>query len=450
MIESLFKSFEPVPVKAWKQKIQVDLKGADYNNTLIWKTNEGIDVKPFYAKEDRTHQVIPTSFEGYKVCQSVFIDDPFIANQIARKALEKGAEAIQFKANKSFHIENVLQNIPTGITLYFALDFLEIDFVSDLANKTQDYTVYFQIDPVGHLAENGNWYTNLTSDFSALMKLTDQVPNSVFVSSDLYQNAGATIPQQLAYTLAHAYEYLHYLGTENARNIHFNVSVGGNYFFEIAKLRALRLLWNTILEDRNINEVEPHIFTQPSIRNKGIYDYNVNMLRTTSECMSAILGGSNTVANIPYDVMYHKSNEFGERISRNQLLVLNEESGFKNAKDIVDGTYYIESLTEQLAAKALVIFKQIESAGGFISQLHSGIIQRKINENHVVEVAAFNEGKLKLLGTNYQPNPDDRMKANLELYPFAKKRNTKTLIKPIIRRRIAEEFEKERLDQENE
>jgi len=450
MVESLFKSFEPVPVKAWKQKIQVDLKGADYNDTLIWKTNEGIDVKPFYAKEDRTHQVIPTSFEGYQVCQSVFIDDPFIANQIARKALEKGAEAIQFKANKSFHIENLLQNIPTGITLYFALDFLEIDFVSDLANKTQDYTVYFQIDPVGHLAENGNWYTNLTSDFSALMKLTGQVPNSVFVSSDLYQNAGATIPQQLAYTLAHAYEYLHYLGTENARNIHFNVSVGGNYFFEIAKLRALRLLWNTILEDRNINEVEPHIFTQPSIRNKGIYDYNVNMLRTTSECMSAILGGSNTVANIPYDVMYHKSNEFGERISRNQLLVLNEESGFKNAKDIVDGTYYIESLTEQLAAKALAIFKQIESAGGFISQLHSGIIQRKINENHVVEVAAFNEGKLKLLGTNYQPNPDDRMKANLELYPFAKKRNTKTLIEPIIRRRIAEGFEKERLDQENE
>ena len=450
MAENLFKSFDPVSAKAWKQKIQVDLKGADYNDTLIWKTNEGIDVKPFYTKEDRTHQGVSTSFENYKVCQSVFIHDVFIANQIACKALEKGAEAIQFKAEKKFNIDAVLKDIPAETTLYFALDFLAVNFVSELANKTQDYAVYFQIDPVGNLAENGNWYTNLASDFDAMLNITDQVPNSVFVGSDLYQNAGATIPQQLAYTLSHAYEYLHHLGSENAYNIHFKVTVGGNYFFEIAKLRALRLLWNTILDDRDIEEVGTHIFTQPSVRNKGIYDYNVNMLRTTSECMSAILGGSNTVANIPYDVMYHKSNEFGERISRNQLLVLNEESGFKNAKNIVDGAYYIESLTEQLATKALEIFKQIESAGGFISQLHSGTIQRKISENHSAEVAAFNEGKLKLLGTNYQPNPDDRMKANLELYPFAKKRNTKTLVEPIIRRRIAEEFEKERLDQENE
>lgn len=450
MANNLFKSFDPIPPKAWKQKIQVDLKGADYNETLIWKTSQGVDVKPFYTKEDRTHHAIDMPFDGYKICQSVFVDDENIANQLAQKAIQKGAEAIQFKASKPFDSASLLKNIASETTLYFAFDFLNADFISELASKTKNYQVYFQIDPIGHLAETGNWFGNLQKDMEELKSLCAMVSNAIAVGLDLYQNAGATIPQQLAYTLAHANEYLHHLGADCAKNIHFTAAVGGNYFFEIAKLRALRLLWKTLTTDYGMADLETHIFSRPSLRNKGIYDYNVNMLRTTSECMSAILGGSNTIANIPYDVIYHKSNEFGERISRNQLLVLNEESGFKNAKEVVDGTYYIESLTEQLASKALDIFKQIESAGGFISQLHSGIIQRKINEQHLEEVKAFTDGQLKLLGTNYQPNPDDCMKDNLELYPFTKKRNSKTLVSPILRRRIAEEFEQKRLEQEHE
>ena len=449
MSENLFNAFEPVSPKAWKQKIQVDLKGADYNDTLIWKTEEGIDVKPFYTKEDRSHQGVKTTFDSYKVCQSVFVDDEKIAHKIASHALSKGADTIQFVATQTFDFQSLLTNIQPEASLYFKLQFLDAEFVKEIIQFCGDREVIFQIDPIGELAEQGNWFQNQQKDIEALQQLIGKGKLVLSVSLDVYQNAGATITQQLAYALAQANEYINLLGDEAANAMSFSVAVGGNYFFEIAKIRALRVLWESLCGGYGIEDQEAHIFTAPSLRNKSIYDYNVNLLRTTSETMSAILGSSNTVANLPYDKIYNRSNEFGERISRNQLLVLNNESGFKTAKEIVDGTYYIESLTAQLAEKALDIFKQIEKGGGFLTQLFEGTIQRKIQESHEEELEKFESGKLKLLGTNFQPNAKDRMKDNLQLYPFAKKRNTKTLITPITRKRLAEKLEKERLDQES-
>src|SRR5690606_2264994 len=139
-------------------------------------------------------------------------------------------------------------------------------------------------------------------------------------------NAGANCVQQLAYTLAHANEYLNRFSVEEIPPLKnslmtVKMAVGGNYFFEIAKLRALRILWAMLAPEYHL-PTELHILAVPSKRNKTLYDYNVNMLRTTTECMSAVLGGANAIGNLPYDVLYHKSNEFGERIARNQLLVL--------------------------------------------------------------------------------------------------------------------------------
>jgi methylmalonyl-CoA mutase len=253
----------------------------------------------------------------------------------------------------------------------------------------------------------------------------------------------------LAYSLAHANEYLNHFGAENAHKIHFQFSVGSNYFHEIAKLRAFRILWESLLNEYDVEGITGHLFVTPSARNKTIYDYNINMLRTTSECMSAILGGSNTISNSSYDSVYAESNEFGERISRNQLLILQQESGFKDAQNIAEGSYYIESLTEQMAEKALIIFKQIEKGGGFIKQLKEGNIQRKLKENSTKEEAQFRKNELILLGTNLQPNKENFMKGSLELDPFVKKRNIKTLFPPITRKRLSENLEKERLKEEN-
>ena len=446
MSTSLFDEFKKTSPTAWKQKIQVDLNGEDYNDSLLWKTNEGIVVKPFYSSEDREHHKITTSKEGFNICQPIFIDQEKIANQLAIDALKRGANSIIFKANSIFDYKKLLLHIEVeSIFLYFQFSFLDAEFQTEIARFINSKNTYFQTDIIGNLAETGNWFFNLKDDFSRLNEIQNKSENCISISSDLYQNTGATITQQLAYTLAHANEYLNQFGNSVAKKIHFSFSVGSNYFFEIAKLRAFRILWSALLEEYNVHNFEAHIFVKPSLRNKTLYDYNVNLLRTTSECMSAILGGANTVSNVSYDTIYHKSNEFGERIARNQLLILQQESSLKEAQNIADGSYYIESITQQLADNALIIFKQIENSGGFLKQLKSGTIQKKINDNSAKEIKDFLEGKTTLIGTNLQQNSNDTMLQNLELYPFTKQRNIKTVVSPLTRNRISESHEKERL-----
>lgn len=445
----LFSEFEGTTPIAWKQKIQVDLKGADYNETLLWKTNEGIMVKPFYTKEDRTYYKVKQAKAAFKICQTLIISDEKKANSLTTDALKRGATAIQFIVKKKFDPTILFDKIDfKEVTLYFKFEFLDADFVTEISKYLSSTTCFFQIDIIGSLAEVGNWFVSLKEDHNTLENIVNAVENSVSVSGDLYQNAGANMVQQLAYSLAHANEYLNCFGAENAHKIHFQFSVGSTYFHEIAKLRAFRLLWASLLKEYNVENIEAHLFVTPSSRNKTLYDYNVNMLRTTSECMSAILGGSNTISNISYDGIYAESNEFGERISRNQLLILQQESGFQNAQNIAEGSYYIESLTEQMAEKALVIFKQIEKGGGFLKQLKEGNIQRKLKESTSKEETQFRKKELILLGTNLQPNKENFMKDNLELDPFVKQRNIKTLFPPIIRKRLSENIEKQRLKEE--
>ncbi|APZ46584.1 methylmalonyl-CoA mutase [Polaribacter reichenbachii] len=449
MSNFLFDEFNPLPAKAWKQKIQVDLKGADYNETLLWHTDEGVIVKPFYTKEDRKNTKIKVPKKGFNICQAIFIDDEKIANSLAIDALQRGANSIQFKATKTFDYKTVLNSIDIENTsIYFNFSFLNADFQIELANFCSSQNTFFQTDIIGNLAEQGNWFTNLKADHNQLEKIVENTDNCISISGDLYQNAGANITQQLAYTLAHANEYLNHFRGYFADKIHFNFAVGSNYFFEIAKLRAFRILWESLLNEYAIKDVETHIFTQPSLRNKTLYDYNVNMLRTTSESMSAILGGSNTISNVSYDEIYHKSNEFGERIARNQLLILQQESYLSEAQNFADGAYYIDSITHQLAQNALTLFKLIEKSGGFLKQLKAGIIQKKINESAAKEEEKFNAKEIVLLGTNLQVNSTDEMKSELELYPFIKQRHIKTLITPIVRKRLSETVEKQRLDNE--
>lgn len=449
----LFEDFEEVSAKQWKQKIQYDLKGADYNDTLVWQSPEGIHVRPFYHPDDFSEEFspIPGQPDSWSIAQTVFIDDENIANKIALEALSKGAESIVFKADKPFDPEVVFQDFPGEKTIIFELSFLSEDFYKRLSLylKKKKISFRFTLDIIGNLAKTGNWFQNKEKDFEILGNLFSN--NLLGVDVSLYQNAGANIVQQLVYALAHANEYLNFLDRHGKEKdeitLTFKVAMGSNYFFEIAKIRALRILFSALAKEYGINE-NCFILAVPSKRNKGIYDYNVNLLRTTTECMSAVLGGADAISNLPYDALYHKSNEFGERIARNQLLILKSESYFETVSNPADGTYYIETLTEQLAEKALLIFKEIEKRGGFLHQLFEGTIQRKIKESAQKEQERFDEGELKLLGTNYHINPQDRMKGDLELYPFMKRNPVKTVLEPIIEKRLAENVEQKRLEEE--
>lgn len=455
MSKKLFEEFSDVSSKEWKQKIQADLKGADYNDTLIWKSNEGIDVKPFYHADEFSSlpNVSSSKATQWNICETIFVADVEKSNAKAQELLNKGTESLKFIIpSEDISIETLLKNIDLNNTkLFFELQFLSASYVQILTEKTSTKNIFILIDIIGNLAKTGNWYANLQED----QKLLDTIVNTtatLSVDASLYQNAGATMVQQLAYAMAHVNEYLNHLDvvakeTRQSLQVIFNVSLGTNYFFEIAKLRALRILWETLALEYNI-PTECLIFSTPTKRNKTLYDYNTNLLRTTTECMSAILGGSNFINNLAYDAIYHKDNEFGSRISRNQLLVLKHESYFDKVNNPADGVYYIESLTQQLAEKALELFKDIEANGGFLKQLKEGIIQRKIKESAEREQNQFNNGEEILLGTNKHPNPNDKMKHELELYPFVKTNPRKTLLEPIIEKRLAENLEQNRLKTE--
>ena len=449
---SYFDAFEPVSSKQWKQQIQYELKGADYNDTLVWKSLEGIKVRPFYHEDETIPKyTLKENTTPFEILQNIYVHDIALSNKRALDALNRGAESICFTIeNQNVAIADLMQNLPLKNTTYFFyLPFLSIDFVdkiNEFAEKN-NAKCFIQLDSIGQLTKDGNWFENLDKDFEKLNIIAAKttVPY-ITVNAGIYQNAGANMVQQLAYTLAHVNEYFNRIKSIT-QPMTIEVAVGTNYFFEIAKLRALRLLFNTLAREYN-HDFDCHIVVTPTKRNKTLYDYNVNMLRTTTECMSAILGGADAVANLSYDALYHKDNEFGDRIARNQLLILKNESYFDKVNNAADGAYYIETLTEQLAEKALLLFKEIEEKGGFITQLIEGNIQKKISESAAKEQELFDTGKEVLLGTNKYPNKNDKMKHDLELYPFVKQNPRKTLITPIIEKRLAEKLEQERLSQE--
>lgn len=473
MSEPLFQDFPKISAKEWKQKIQADLKGADYNETLIYQSNDGIDVKPFYHQDLMEKSVMPKNPPHWNICEKIYVASEKPSLEKIKNVLLRGAESLWLiipeTSRKKIDLISILKEILSNnreknVPVFVEFNgFLSEAYISKINQFLGDkkHQVSFGIDIVGNLARSGNWYKNLQSDHEILEKLFAENTASSLLSVDvsLYQNAGANIPQQIAYAISHANEYFnHFLhrnvtpsAVEGSFSITFKTAIGSNYFFEIAKLKALRLVFAAVASEYGFSK-EMEILAFPTKRNKTLYDYNVNMLRTTTECMAAVLGGADSVCNAAYDEIYHKENEFGNRIARNQLLILKNESYFDpetSGENPAEGSYYLETLTNQFAEKALGIFKNIEKSGGFLTQLKNGTIQRKIKESAEKEQADFDNGNRILVGTNKYEHAEDRMKNDLELYPFLKQKPRKTLIQPILERRLAESLEQERLEKES-
>jgi len=442
MSNDLFKGFEGVSKKEWKQKIQFDLKGGDYNELLIYKTLEGIDIKPFYHQEDIENKTPRIQHPGqWKNSLCIDVPDAQTGNQKAIEAIQKGAESLFFLIkDQEIVIEDLLKKIDPKTPIYIQPDFISDRFAKklDTISKKEGYHIYILNDIIGRLATTGNWFNNYKKDHHKLKSIlhnSKHLKGVISIDISIYQNAGSTMYQQLAYGLAQINEYLNYFNSDhpnvlNRMPIVFKVAVGGNYFFEIAKIRALRWLWKTLSSEYGIDK-ECHIIAHPSLRNKTVLDYNVNMLRTTTECMSAILGGVNVVYNLPYDVIYNNENEFGTRISLNQLLILKHESYFNQVTNPASGSYYIETITTQLAEKALQIFKSIEQTGGFLKQLKSGKLQKKIEESAQKEQQYFDNGELILTGVNKYQNKEEIIPTPQKPI-FSEKKKDKTLVIPIL------------------
>ncbi len=417
------EEFKQLTPQEWKLKVQAELAGLDYNEVLVWDTAEGIQVKPVYTNEDLPEDVstIQTT-KDWKIIGNFRNDSP-----------QDFSYLYGFKVNES-HFDQVLK-LPEFLDLFFEIK-TSTDSLNQLNFSEIKNLKYLGLDVLGKFAETGNWFHSQEEDLALTKKILTEntFEKSIEVNASLYQNAGANHVQQIAIAISHAVEYLENLGAEATSKLYFKVAVGGNYFFEIAKLRALRQLWNLILNEYN-SEAETFIYAETSLRNKSLLDVHNNIIRSGLEASAAVQGKADVVQVFPYDEI-SGSTAFSEELASKQQLLLQKESYFDKFMDPVAGTYFVENLTELMSRNALDLFKNLEAEGGFLKGLFDGRIQKMIQKTADKEQQAFDEGKLTLIGVNKFRNPTDKIQ------PIPQPENpVRTQIKPIFRKRLAEKNE---------
>lgn len=445
-MEKLFSEFNGLTSAQWKEQIVKDLKGVDFNQ-LVWKTHNGFDVSPFYTAEDlkETKQPLFTSSD-WDICEQIMVADEKEANQRALKALESGASGLSFFINRKINTSVLLKDISLKhIYSQFnisndALHLLEElkDFYGKVNEHDGKIKCFVNLDPLHLFAFYGEWHDDQEKDLSVLNTL-QHIP----VNVGLYEDAGANTVNELAIGLAHANEYFNYLSEQNGlknKSLHFSFSVAPDFFTEIAKLRAARKLIALLQEQYGTN-FPIHIHAQTTMTDKSSMDIYNNMLRTTTEAMSAVIGGADSLSVLPYNEGFEKGSEFSSRIAINQQHILKDESYLNKVADISAGSYYIESVTDSVAEKAWEQFKVIESKGGYIACLKNNFIQGLISEGANSLQKEFNEGKLVLVGVNKFQNKEEKGKATTE-----KKKHipSKKVIDPIRPIRLANSLENEK------
>ena len=449
----LFQDFPPVHTEQWEEVIIKDLKGADYQKRLVWRTDEGFQVRPYYRAEDLDSidylDTLPNRFpytrgfntknNHWNIVQEITEKDPGKANAIALNALSKGADTVSFCTKNVTSYQDLsvlLQNIDLekkGVQFRCASSCVELMkwFVQYVDEQKFDKTKIagsIDFDPIIYALKKGKFNCDKKTDLQEvveLVALASELPDFKIINVNglAMHNAGATIVQELGYALSVANEYLAF-ATENgiasekmAAKMQFTLSVGSNYFMEIAKLRGVRLLWATLIEQYSPAcncAYRLTLNTVTSSWNKTLYDPYVNMLRSTTEAMSAALGGADSIALKPFDIAYKQEDEFSSRISRNTQIILKEESYFDKIVDPAAGSYYIENLTHSIIEHAWALFQATEKEGGFIASMESGKIKAAIELSAQKRDMDIATRKYILLGTNQYPHPNECMLDKIE------------------------------------
>lgn len=443
--EKLFAEFPPVSTEQWEAAITADLKGADYEKKLVWRTAEGFNVRPYYRAENldgirylgagcgEFPYVRGTKKDNnWQLVQTIEVGCPKEANAQATLLLTKGVESIGFAiGDKEFtaaDLDTLLSGIPVKNTeLVFSgcaakkVAGLFIDKMDKEGVDPETVKADFVLDPIvkkltlkGTLAcKNGQCksFENLASLITKGARY--KRVRFVNVSGEIFHNSGSTIVQELAFTLAAGHEYVVKLMEQGlsvdqaAPALRFSMAISSNYFMEIAKFRAARMLWANIIAPYNpsrgcASKMKVHAVT--SKWNMTVYDPYVNMLRGTTEAMSAAVSGVHSIEVLPFDTPYEKPTDFSARIARNVQLLLKEESHFNQVCDAAGGSYYIENLTDSIAEQAWNLFKQVEEKGGYIAAFEAGFIQDQVEASAARKNTNIATRRETLLGTNQFPN----------------------------------------------
>lgn len=436
--ELLFDQFPPVSTEEWKAKVEADLKGAPFDKKLVWRTNEGFNVQPMYRAEDIASLNTTDSLPGeYPFVRGTRVENDWLtrqeivaetakeANEKALDVLTKGVTSLGFKVKEatSEELQTLLAGIDvaavelnfstcikkaetfaTVLAAYLKENGLEAQFRGSIdfnpLKKALKHGVAFNGDAVA-IAKN---ILEAVKDVPALKVLS--------VNSVMLSNAGSYIFQELGYAMAWGAEWLTLLTDAGvdaatvASRIKFNMGVSSDYFMELAKFRAARMLWAQIVKQYGVEDeackMTVHAIT--SSYNQTIYDAHVNLLRSQTETMSAALAGVDSITTVPFDNAYQTPDDFSERIARNQQFLLKEESHLDKVVDPAGGSYYVETLTVSIAAEAWKLFLSVEENGGFFAMVGNGEIQKAIRETSEKRHTDVARRKEILLGTNQYPN----------------------------------------------
>lgn len=460
--EKLFTEFPPVTREQWEAVIQKDLKGGDYEKKLIWNTLEGFRVKPYYIAGDVEGMpaagVAPGQYpysRGGKKCgnewiivQEVYVTDISKANAKAVDAISRGAESIAFIIQEKIHHDTThlfevaedfsklvagidLTKVPlrfiAGCSSPVIISLLDEEITRQGIDASK-VRVWFDFDPLGHLTLNGNLFTpeeNTFNQMNSLLGYTTSVLPAVKVvgiNGYFFRNAGSSLVQELGFSLAVAADYLVRMKEAGAdlkrvlKSMHFNFGVGENYFMEIAKIRAARMLWSKIAGTFIAGSEEDAVMDIHSVTidfNKTVYDPNVNMLRETTEAMAAILGGTDSLLVRPYDAVFANPSDLSERLARNVQIVLKEEAYLNKVADPAGGSYYIEILSQSIANEAWALFLETEDQGGYLEAFKKGFVQTKVGETAKKRDMAIAQKSDIILGTNQYPNQTECMKEKI-------------------------------------
>ncbi|MFZ2338189.1 MAG: methylmalonyl-CoA mutase family protein [Bacteroidales bacterium] len=423
---NLFENFPPVSTDEWMAKINADLRGADFREKLVWNSREGFEVMPFYREEDlkqlsHVDGLLPlilrsntkeseSTYPGLGAAQWLVRQDIRVNNypEAGRKALDvlmKGIDSLGFiiddpETINEQNLSVLLDGIdPAGAEINFLSNGKAREIIASLKGilhqkgyNPSSLRGAVEADPLGRLMANGTLCIPVKDGLDYLASLTRETAalpsyRILQINGSRFTNSGCSAVQELAFSFSMAVEYLAQLtdrgltADDIASKIKFSFGAGTDYFMEIAKLRAARVIWDVIADsyqprDKNSFRMEVHSVTK--IWNDNVADPYINMLRTQTEAMSAILGGADSLTVLPFDIAACPSDEFSERMARNQQLILKEEAWFGKVADPAAGSYYIENLTSLIADNAWKLFLEMEKAGGFLEALNSGFLKSRM------------------------------------------------------------------------
>ena len=442
--EKLFTEFPPVPTEKWEEVITADLKGADYERKLVWKTGEGFNVRPYYRAENLEGIKFLGSQAGefpyvrgthahnrWRVHQTVSVVCPKEANAEALKILNAGVDSLGFCiASADFSaadLDTLLKDICIpAVEITFCgektahVAELVLAKVEKEGIAKEDVRIAFCIDPlVKGLSSKGDFCSpNGEKCIARIVELIHKTKEYkhvriVTVAGQTFGNSGSTIVEELAFTLSAGHDYLVRLMDAGldvdaaARKLRFSFSVSSNYFMEIAKFRAARMLWANIVKGYGPAKncaCKMHIHAETSRWNQTVYDPYVNMLRGTTEAMSATIAGVHSLEVTPFDTSFENPTEFSKRIARNVELLLKNESHFDQVVDPAGGSYYVENLTQSIAAEAWKLSLEIEQKGGYTEAYKAGLIVERIKASAAAKDKNIATRRQTLLAANQYPN----------------------------------------------